>query len=456
MKKHLQSVLVLFLMCAMCMSCSKDVMIEEDEATANSTLTVRTRAGDTDNGSSATVSYPVNIYVFNSKDACVAVQTLASESDEMSVKIPEGNYNVYAIAGADAENYTLPTKDNATKESVIALNTGKSHCDLMTAQGSVSLVDGEENKLTLSLTREVMLLETVSISNVPTNVTAVVVSISPIYENILLNGDLTGESGTQAVTLSKDGDTRTWKNNSGIYMLESIGLATVKVSFTSAKGTVSYSYTADESLQANYKISISGTYESDGVDLSGVLTGSEWAGSKTVNFTFGNSGSSSVDDGKSDQGTTDPVKTSAPEPGTMYNGCYVLKSETSGNSTVVTLVSAQQLNSLTFSADDDTSIKESINTGLSNLATDGIDGWRLPTVEEIKYVKENLTAIDAYMKAIGTSIVTYFYFTGKAYFTSDSDGNIKAYLANNGSFTTIKSADKSTFLRAFTTVTFTE
>lgn len=45
---------------------------------------------------------------------------------------------------------------------------------------------GEENTLTLSLERKVMLIENVSIKNVPSNVIAVNVTISPLYENILL------------------------------------------------------------------------------------------------------------------------------------------------------------------------------------------------------------------------------------------------------------------------------
>lgn len=45
---------------------------------------------------------------------------------------------------------------------------------------------GEENTLTLSLERKVMLIENVSIKNVPSNVIAVNVTISPLYENLLL------------------------------------------------------------------------------------------------------------------------------------------------------------------------------------------------------------------------------------------------------------------------------
>lgn len=56
----------------------------------------------------------------------------------------------------------------------------------MAAKNNVTLAYGEENTLTLSLERKVMLIENVSIKNVPSNVIAVNVTISPLYENILL------------------------------------------------------------------------------------------------------------------------------------------------------------------------------------------------------------------------------------------------------------------------------
>lgn len=70
------------------------------------------------------ISYPVNIYVF-SGDACIETAKIESEDTPISLRLPEGSYDVYAIAGADAETYNLPTKENAAKEYLIKLNDGK-------------------------------------------------------------------------------------------------------------------------------------------------------------------------------------------------------------------------------------------------------------------------------------------------------------------------------------------
>ena len=131
-------------------SCEK---FAEDEgfggAEANSTLVIRTRAAMAQVDGEAKVSYPVNVYVFNGDDACVDVATITSDADELRIALPEGSYHVYAIAGADAETYELPTKENATKETAIVLKAGQEHGDLMAASNAVTLGYGEENTLTL-------------------------------------------------------------------------------------------------------------------------------------------------------------------------------------------------------------------------------------------------------------------------------------------------------------------
>ena len=70
------------------------------------------------------ISYPVNIYVF-SGDVCIETAKIESEETPISLRLPEGSYDVYAIAGADTETYNLPTKENAAKEYLIKLNDGK-------------------------------------------------------------------------------------------------------------------------------------------------------------------------------------------------------------------------------------------------------------------------------------------------------------------------------------------
>lgn len=460
MKNNILFAVLFFVTSLSLVSCEK---YSEDESEsnqeANSTLVVRTRAAaENGDGEEAKISYPVNVYVFNSNDKCVAVSTLADETTQMELKLAEGNYSVYAIAGADESGYELPTKDNATKETVISLKDGKNHVDLMAAESSVNLTYGEENTLTLSLKRKVMLLETVMISGVPTTVTAVSVTISPLYENILLNGSYSGDNGSQTIELSEGTDGTTWSNTCNTYLLEASGTAAIKVSFTTASGVISYSYSSTDELKANYKININGTYAGGDLTLKGTVTGATWEGTKNINFSFDESGSTK-DETKSGEDETNGSNDSgnetakdAPAVGSIYNDCYVLKSETSNGTTTVTLMSTGYKDKLSFTSGDQSSMKTAVDKAISELSVSGIDGWRLPSLTEITYVKDNLSTINANLEANGKDRVLYSNYYH--YYLTDESTISVIDLKDGYTIESTSSGKSSYILRAFTTVVF--
>ena len=63
----------------------------------NSLLQVRTRSGGS--GDDATVSYPLQVYVFQGED-CRAAQTIGDEGQTLNIALTEGSYTVYAVGGA--------------------------------------------------------------------------------------------------------------------------------------------------------------------------------------------------------------------------------------------------------------------------------------------------------------------------------------------------------------------
>ena len=450
--KNQQILKLVFLLTAVVtfFSCEKynaDEGIEAKEA--NSTLIVRTRAATadgTDSQDEAKVSYPVNVYIFDAESKCIELDVIASEDEELSLKLPEGNYDVYAIAGANEEDYDMPTKENATKDAVIALRDGHKHGDLMTAHSSVTLGSEESNTLTLSLERKVMMLETVTMSNIPDDVTGVSLTISPLHESLLLNGNYSSETGSYTVNLTKGSDGSTWKNTESAYLLEAVGMATFKVTLTRADGlNHSYSYSCQDELKANYKINISGTYKEDDIAIKGTITGATWAGTIDVDFTFNNG---VIDDNIPDY---------APTVGTLYKDCYVLKSETSGNKTTVTLVTTSYKDKLAFEEGNQESMKTAVDAGIAELAVDEIEGWRLPTLEELKYVKDNKDYINQRLEQYDKPIFSIEDFYGAfSYFYSDS-GIIKSYCPYRGDTNNSPgSENEHLILRAFATVVFTK
>ena len=409
-------------------SCSKEVIMEEtSKQEPNSTLNIRTRIGDEalqENGPK--VSYPVNIYIFNTEGQCSEYLQITDESTDISVELLEGTYNVYAIAGADATTYELPTKEEATTESQIKL-IGEKHGDLMTAENMVSLADGGENTLTLTLQRKVMLIQDIAIKNVPTYIKAVTVTIAPLYESLLINGSYAEEAGPQEITLTEEENTKVWKNAEGIYLLPpTSGSATITVNMTDNEDQIkSYSYTCSDELKANYKIKINGTYsERIGVELSGTITGEEWAGEEEITFDFDETGSEPIapDDSTKDDGEDNPtISETAPAVGSFYQDkYYVLKSESSNGKTNVTLMTTEEADNVIDREisvpNDQDAVRTAVDAAIAKLTADSdIKGWRLPTIEEMDYISENIDNIRVHFENAKKDFFDFseFYFMTK-------------------------------------------
>ncbi len=438
---------------ASCEKFNEDEVVENKEA--NSTLIVRTRAAandGTEGGTESIISYPINIYVFDESNECVAVSTLSSADDELSLKLPEGMYEVCAVAGASADSYELPTQETATKETVLTLKDGQKHGDLMTANNTVTLEYGGTNTLTLALERKVMLIESVTINNVPASVSNVSVSIHPLKANLLLDGSCSGENGASEIGLTEDVDGSTWKNTEGIYLLEAVGRPTVEVTFTINDEPVSYSYTCDRELKANHKVFITGTFTGDGIEMTGSISGVEWAEDEEIVFDFGGMESGETDD-SGDVETSD-----IPTVGTLYNGCYVLKSENVGSETVVTFMSAKSKNALEFTDGDQESMRQAVNEAISELAVDDITGWRLPTMEEMEYIAENLNTIGeniiAIRKELGNSAMDMLVYGSYCYYFQTQDNIISSYNPQSKQEAGPTSGKASFIVRAFTTKSY--
>lgn len=442
-------------------SCEKFSDEEDFESKeANSTLIVRTRvaANDgTESGTESIISYPINIYVFDESNECVAVSTLPSADDELSLKLPEGMYEVCAVAGASADSYELPTQETATKETVLTLKDGQKHGDLMTANNTVTLEYGGTNTLTLALERKVMLIESVTINSVPASVSNVSVSIHPLKANLLLDGSYSGENGASEIELTEDVDGSTWKNTEGVYLLEAVGRPTVEVTFTINDEPVSYSYTCDRELKANHKVFITGTFTGDGIEMTGSISGVEWAEDEEIVFDFGGMESGETDD-NGDVETSD-----VPTVGTLYKGCYVLKSETNGGMTTLTLMYPENYSQVWgFDKDDQESIEAELTTVLAGLSVEGISTeWRLPTLEEIEILGKNYNEINEKIKVLNESLATneridLIQTSNNTYFFIDADSSIKTYNPVKNEPAPSIGTGVSTLLRAFTTQTIAD
>lgn len=440
-------------------SCEKELGVVGAEE-GNCLLTVQTRSGEAD----AIVSYPVTVYAMNSDGVCVRRQQLMSASDQLSMNLQALTYHIYALAGAADGVYAIPTQSDATATSAVTLLEDQQHADLMTANNTVTMTEGESNTLTLSLSRKVMELEDITINNVPTTVDAVSVTFSPIYDNLLLNGTYSESTSEQAVSLTEQSDGNTWKisNSDPIYMLPAAAgqTPTIAVKFNKGGNITSYTYTCPQPLEANKHIQITGTYTGDELTLTGTISGATWGGTTVINFTFNGSGSQTVDSGNDDNGggdnnggndngddEDDVVEGQAPAKNTIYQDCYVINvaDDETGNYSMVTLMSNIET-AISGSGKTAAQIEADINDALPDFDTEDITGWRLPTKAEID--SADWGAVKSALSGSNTPFSTDFYYY------KDDNNALKAFCYTTGIVANLDCTQYGQRLRPFTTLKF--
>lgn len=427
---------------AMITACEKTIVGEEGDTfpresigakIPDNTLRVTTRSGESD----ATVSYPVQVYVFQG-EACVAAQTIGSADEDMSIDLVEGAYTVCAVGGAGNDDYDIPLRDDATPARALTLRAGKALTDLMAASATATLTDGGTNSVTLLLQRRVMLLQSVTIRQVPTAATAVSVTIGPLYEALAIDGRYSGEGGATTISLTKESDNRTWSTTADTYLLPpSGGDATISITISTAEGQRSFAYTTGE-LAANHRITIEGTYtEAVGVTLSGSIEGVAWGDDKGITFDFDSSNDTAQSGGSGGEtgGGGGELFGGIPQVGETWRGCYVLAVDDGGGAAVAVTIVAGTEPGGWYDADG-SAMEAGVAAALSAVGDGGVVGWRVPVRSEAQLIYEA-------GPRLGLS--------GARYLFRDGGGALRAFDATKGSWLLALSAavvpDGSTLLR---------
>ena len=432
----------------------------EHAAESNSVLNVRTRgtvsleeSGSAESPSSGDkVSYPVYVYAFNGKLRCAGMKIVSSADEQVSFKLPEGNYKIYAIGVDDASLYDMPEQSDAVPSSLVEQADGAEHGDLMAASASAALVEDEANTLTLQMSRKVLRLDDVVMENIPDSVTGVKVTVLPLGESLRLDGEVEGTNGSKVVSLVREEGTRTWKNDGSIYLMASGGQATVKVTLSYPNRNMAYSYASEETLEANYIINIKGEFKADEVQLDGTIRGVEWAGTKNLSFQM-----------KEKAGVCIPAV------GTLYKGMYVLMHQDSGSQVVASLMSVDEKTGLEFSDDDSqATLKAAVDRGLQELSAGGFS-LRLPNKDERDYLYKNYKEVNDNLEALGVTPLSINNDIGpsglqgesrkdNAYYirkTSTGDAVYVAFLNGAKTLTNLKYSESEGYrLRGFTSVIF--
>lgn len=355
-------------------ACEKE-LINDDNVITESSLSISTRSVTAEE----TVSFPVSIFVFdNTSKRFVKNETLTDKDEAIGFSLPFGSYAVYAIGGADDQRYDFPTGDDITEDAEVSLKDGKEHADLMAAHDAVTLEQKEGNQLTLHMERMVTELSQVTIKNVPEDFTNVSITLHD-YKGIQINGEF-GSIWEHEYTLHDDGG-GSWSLPAPTLLLIDADEATVTISMTKSDGAIcNYSYTCTEEIKKNHRISITGTYQEDKIaQLTGVITGTTWAGNQEIVFEFGESNTANGDDDHD----SDLINQVAPQAYSMYNDCFVVRVTTDDKGHKEVLLLYNEDFNIEIKDKTTAQIIQEVNDNLNNIAINEITGWRLPCKDEV-------------------------------------------------------------------------
>lgn len=443
MKKNIQlvvSIVMTVVSMTLLTSCEKEFS-EVTPVNPESSLTVTTRS----ESGAEEVAYPVAVYLFDANKACIDFRRIESADASVVYDLVEGVYDVYAFGGVAEGKYTLPSVKEATLESVITLQDGQEHGDLMMANSSVTTTKGEANTINLSMNRCVSKIESIVIKQVPDDVTAVSVTLSKTCKSMAFDGTMK-DVNIEVITLEKSGtESGTWELKTPRHVLFDVAAsASVKISMTTNGNAKGYTYQLTDKWKSNYLYHINATYtEKQNFHVTGTITGATWQGTEDIVFNFDETNTQ-------DGGSGPTINETAPEVGTLYKECYVLSRTEESNAIKVLLLHQNQYSDVCNGTMSQEEARNSINSKLSEIASENeITGWHLPNEAEMDVIYSTGTGI------INQKIPAPKLENNEDYFYDDN-GTIRGYLLSSKVKRDLSLTTNKAILRPVAVVRFTK
>ena len=317
------------------------------------------------------IVYPLYLYAFNNKGKLVISQTLANAEQDMSLSLSKGDFQIVALSGVSSD-YQRP--ENPTLDDAISIvNSKGADIPLMMGRANVEIANASESSAQLTLANVVAELN-VKLKDVPSNVVAVQVSVSPLHSTLSMGGKYGGSSQKIKVECRKVSD-GVWSAETS-YIFPGNGTETYfSIYFKTDDGTeVTYGHSFKGIPQANYLFNVTGSY-AGGIIVGGNFDVTDWEGVIDVEFEFG---ASVLPDDDDNEGDEDINLTGVPKVGTIWNGTIVANIGEADESGVDLLL---------MSLDEWEGLASLVSDVISGYSVNGISDWRLPTYEEVQVLK---------------------------------------------------------------------
>lgn len=418
-------------------SCESAWLDETEEASPTTNLTIRTRASG-----NARLVYPIQVLAYEIQSGqLMSEQTINSASEKLSLSLPEGEYDLVALAGL--EDYRLSDKNYY--DSKIMMGEDAPGQALIQGLAQVQ-IDGKATTTEIVMSYQVACLD-LTLRDIPEEVSEVTVTISPIYTSINLDGTRSEDIGKITIPAQSTNETGTWTIPRS-YLFGSSGEQTVlSINLINQDGKTVYGHTIKQPLSPSVPYAISGSYLG-GFSLSGELLLQDWGEIVPLKFTFGEASLTDPDDEPEDEEPNDDEPSSSvttiPLPGDLYNGSVVgailSQNETEAELLLISSRLWENVASI-YNESDGWTQTEAI---VSDYSENGIGEWLIPTKEEAKLLTE-VTLSSAQMEKINQALEKV---GGDPWISSDledENGDLIRYLCNDGynSFVIGKSGSQS-------------
>lgn len=438
-------------------SCNNDLQSESEESeipdSEKSILSINMH----NEAEFSAISYPIEVFAFNTNGILTLKQTLTSSADALILKLPKGAYTIVAVCGNKNNEYNIPEKPILSSVITFNANNRASLSPLMMGIKKIEL-ETFNNEIDIVMEPKVVPITAV-LSDVPNDISSIKLRIGKVGNAITFNGEKSGSEEANH-ELTNDTPNSQWKLPVAYVFAGSEDSTKLILEMTPTKGDpLTYSYIYDKPLTTGKPLNFKGSYKGD-LNVSGAISEGIWGDSVEIDFEFGEGSESPDKPSGPDNETTPPNNDNNevdvfPVQGDAYRNSLVIaisnKTETSAD---LLLLAPKEWETLVSECDN--LINEYSNSGISD--------WRLIIEEEAKslkayYRKISITSLNDKIQSLSNASIISFgaedkYLcksgSEKKYFHSDPSLNKESsYAIDNNSQTIFR-------LRAVKTVTVTK
>ena len=374
----LESFLFALLTCIICTSCEK-VELDDIDDMAEGTTEVKILTRSTDGESTV---LPLMVYAFDLNTGYLANSiSIESASDSPILNLSPGNYQVVALSFSNVCSVDTPNEI----EDILQLPE-ENYIDESLMMGSATVNVTSNTTANITLYNQVCAID-LSLSDIPSDVTNVSVTLSFLYNAITFSGNLLGNVAT-TVRLTRDSN-GVWSAPRFYILPNKNDRLTLSISTTSSSEEQTYGYTYNGKLEANTPYAINGSY-SDGFSVNGVINLAGWNKPQEINFHFG---AVSTPDDTPSEPTEDDMQeftvSTIPTAGTLWDNHFVAAVlDATATSAELILLSTTEWTDITSAFHADT---PTMATDITSSYNEGeIKGWCIPTRDEAKLMRTSI------------------------------------------------------------------